>query len=136
MKIWATQENIKNFYIDLPPGVLESNLDDLKMFHNDNGPAIITADNVYFIEHGIDWNDEKYETYIRQLFTEIASEIPSNEYPFNQIESIVLTSKGWGQRKRILPGHVNIYDSYPKTSPVDTMQVDYLKLINQVRSAA
>lgn len=136
MKIWATKENIKNFYNDLPPGVLESNLDDLKMFHNDNGPAIITADNVYFIEHGIDWNDEKYETYIRQLFTEIASEIPSNEYPFNQIESIVLTSKGWGQRKRILPGHVNIYESYPKTSPVDTMQVDYLKLINQVRSTA
>lgn len=133
MKIWATKENIKNFYIDLPPGVLESNLDDLKMFHNDNGPAIITADNVYFIEHGIDWNDEKYETYIRQLFTEIASETTPNEYPFTQLESIVLTSKGWGQRKRILPDHVNIYDSYPKTSPVDTIQVDYLKLVSQVR---
>lgn len=70
-------------------------------FHNPNGPALIEQDGVSFYTHGEDWTDEEYQNFINQKMKETYPEIDLNDYPFSQIESIVMSITGWVKRKPI-----------------------------------
>lgn len=90
-------QHIEDLYA-YPPTIISSTKDEHGNYHNDNGPAIITPDNVYFITHGHDWSEQKYETYIRELAKTLYPDMKTETTPFIQLESIILTSQGWGQR--------------------------------------
>lgn len=90
-------QHIEDLYA-YPPTIISSTKDENGNYHNDNGPAIITPDNVYFITHGHDWSEQKYETYIRELAKTLYPDMKTETAPFIQLESIILTSQGWGQR--------------------------------------
>lgn len=81
--------------------VLEAYQDENGYYHNENAPAIITEQTSYFIEHGVDWDKETYETFIRNTAQKLFPNDEINSYPFTQIESLVLTSKGWGRREKL-----------------------------------
>lgn len=81
--------------------ILESYKDDEGNYHAENYPAIITEDNVYFLNHGKDWDDQKYENYIREKAANLYSDENTAQYTFSQMESIILTTLGWGSRKKL-----------------------------------
>ena len=90
------------YYYPTKSSIIEMFQDENGKYHNDNGPAIITKTAVYFINHGHDWSTEKYENFIRKLATELYPEQDLTEVPFTQIESIIMTEKGWGEKRTFL----------------------------------
>lgn len=81
--------------------VSEAYQDENGYYHNENGPAIVTEQTSYFINHGVDWDKETYETFIRNTAQKLFPNDEINNYPFTQIESLVLTTKGWGRREKL-----------------------------------
>lgn len=99
-------QRIEDLYF-YPSNIISSTKDEHGNYHNDNDPAIITPDNVYFITHGHDWLEPKYEKYIRQLAKTLYPKMETEKAPFEQLESIIMASQGWGQRKTLLPNSFN-----------------------------
>lgn len=81
--------------------VLEAYKDENGYYHNENAPAIVTEQTSYFIDHGTDWDIEKYEIFIRKTAQKLFPNENTKDHPFTQIESIVLTTKGWGRREKL-----------------------------------
>lgn len=100
-------QRMEDFYTH-PQTILSSTKDEGGKLHNDNGPALITTDNVYFISHGRDWSEQKYEIYIRDLAKTLYPGMKTETAPFSQLESIVLASQGWGQRITLFQQNMRI----------------------------
>lgn len=88
-------------YRNITQPILESYKDENGNYHNDNGPAIITETEVYFVTHEEEWENPKYEAYIYKIAKELFPDEDLTHHSFDQIESIVLTSKGWGNRQKL-----------------------------------
>lgn len=93
-------QSLADFHI-LPKEIIESQKSSEGEYHSTTGPAIITENAVYFLKYGQDWDDETYTTYIEEKIQELIPGININDYVFSQLESLVLTLKGWGQRKKL-----------------------------------
>lgn len=121
--------------------VLESYKDENGYYHNENAPAIVTEETSYFIDHGTDWDIEKYETFIREKAKKLFPKEPTEHYPFSQIESIVLISQGWGRREKLYtsppflgtnsliignPGMGKTVSSLQKLNPVYGQRIIYI----------
>lgn len=97
VKAISLEENPQDF----PSKVLKTRKDVKGSFHNNNGPAVITEDGVYFCEHGYDWTDEQYEKFIRTKIKQMKTGLNLKGIPPTQLASIVHTSENWGERKQL-----------------------------------
>lgn len=82
----------------LPSKESAANLDEEGKYHNENGPAYTTPYVSYFLNHGEDWTDEEYETFIRNKANELFPEDDLSTFPFSQLVSIVHTTENWEKR--------------------------------------
>lgn len=108
MSVWVTRETIPHLYNSFSSRIITKHVDEEGYYHNDDGPAIICEDSVYFAHHGVDWTNEQYKKYILKTVKSLLPEEPIKTLPFSQLESIILTHNNWGHRKLLLSEPVNI----------------------------
>lgn len=82
-----------------PKNMAESILDADQYPHNLKGPALVSHEKEsYYYTHGIQWSDEEYENFIRREIIILEPNLSPENYPFSQLESIVLAAKGFNKR--------------------------------------
>lgn len=83
-----------------PKNMAEVHLDSEEYPHNLKGPALVspTGDSYYYT-HGIQWSTEEYQNFIKREILILDKTIQIKDYPFSQLESIVLSSRGFGKRE-------------------------------------
>lgn len=72
--------------------------DEQNRYHNENGPAYTTPNVSYFLNHGEDWSDEEYETFIKNKAQQLFPDENLTNLPLSQLVSIVHTTEGWEKR--------------------------------------
>lgn len=82
-----------------PKNMDEVHLDADEYPHNLKGPAMVSpSGEAYYYTHGIQWDTETYQSFIKREILILDKTIKINDYPFSQLESIVLSEKGFGKR--------------------------------------
>lgn len=106
--VWVTRKTIPHLYNSFTSKIVTHHVDEEGYYHNENGPAIICEDAIYFAHHGLDWTDEEYKKYILKTAVSLLPQDSIQKLPFSQLESIILTHNCWGHRKLLLTTPVNI----------------------------
>lgn len=82
-----------------PKNMAEAILDADQYPHNLHGPALVSHENEsYYYTHGIQWSDEEYENFIKREIIILDRTLNLKDYPFSQLESIVLAARGFNKR--------------------------------------
>lgn len=82
-----------------PKNMVEVHLDSEEYPHNLKGPALVSpTGEAYYYTHGIQWDTETYQNFIKREISILDPTVKINDYPFSQLESIVLSARGFGKR--------------------------------------